>query len=64
MNTYIWMPIETAIKDENGPEILTLGPYGDVSSTAWWRGKWQNVAHEDPEPTHWMPLPPLPEQTS
>jgi hypothetical protein len=62
-----WQPIETAPKD--GTRILIFGARecygGDYISLAywdhWWRGDYDEPVYVD-EPTHWMPLPPPPQQ--
>lgn len=65
-----WMPIETAPKD--GTRVLLFFPdsYGDVVTEATYDGRWQVAimpshgcgccGDDDPDPTHWMPLPPKP----
>lgn len=71
-----WRPIETASKDENGPPVL-LGAPGGYVFVGWWIGKekaWCVASYMDGyqgymggravpthQPTHWMPLPNLPE---
>lgn len=59
-----WQPIETAPKDDDAE---FLGCYREVIDRTWvgWRDYDRNpvYVHADYvqwEPTHWMPLPPLP----
>ena len=69
-----WQPIETAPKD--GTHILIFCPHDDVPIAVghMWAGEgpafWSyadellmNVCPEGCDPTHWMPLPPPPEQS-
>ncbi len=55
-----WQPISTAPSSEDQPAILFNGK----SVVPGWRfeGRWIDVwyDHMDPQPTHWMPLPPPP----
>jgi hypothetical protein len=58
-----WQPIETAPKDRT--EIILRGRYnvtGYVSDVyhSWWDGRWVRWPHAAFEPTHWMPILPLP----
>lgn len=68
-----WQPIETAPKD--GTEILIVGVYpdgmaGNVEAgffdhdSGYWAGTYYDgygYTYNNPEPTHWMPLPEPPE---
>lgn len=63
-----WQPIETAPKD--GTLVLLAWPYWSSSAVVgyWKHSRWVSDAvledwfarHEEPGPTAWMPLPPLP----
>ena len=67
-----WQPIGTAPKD--GAEILLYFPEGKIGSAKWRKGifggpkEWFSAEGSrlclayDP-PTHWMPLPPPPEES-
>jgi hypothetical protein len=57
-----WQPIETAPKD--GTDVLAWD--GDSVSLVWWsvgakKWAWGDFYLDAPAPTHWMPLPPPPE---
>lgn len=60
-----WQPIETAPKDQR---LLLFFPTAGMVATGYWAifdEAWQGepFTEEDrPLPTHWMPLPELPEQ--
>lgn len=69
-----WRPIETAPKDGT-PVLLYVKEYSStVTIEGWWQGGldgnwacvWLDVhgcgccSGSDPNPTHWMPLPPPP----
>lgn len=66
-----WMPIESAPKD--GTAILAMLPDSDMPAIIHFRGPKANVTwriawdysplSEFSQPTHWMPLPPLPVDT-
>ena len=69
----VWRPIKTA---PEGREIIVSCPYEGVGVVLWkedknnGRGGWQPSSFDtwhdencaEPNPTHWMPLPPPPEQ--
>lgn len=59
-----WRPIETAPKD--GTEILVWLSWGDYEITLWEndRWTWEDRLSSQPEPTHWMPLPPPPDAST
>jgi hypothetical protein len=64
-----WRPIETAPKD--GSSILAIWRWGDnpdngaeTHMVVRWCGWWDAQGFTQPEPTHWMPLPPAPEGTT
>ena len=64
-----WQPIETA--PVLGAMLVSVPPYHEVfEAFRDDRGRWQasdpcggGYYYLHPEPTHWMPLPPLPEET-
>ena len=62
-----WQPIETAPK--HGSRVLIYRPgFNESMCVAWWRmtdGEWQPVhgAGDWRGSTHWLPLPPPPEDT-
>lgn len=69
----IWQPIETAPRD--GTPILAFWRHGGdktrCSVIRWHKDEWWTFAspglhnlcaHTDTEPTHWMPLPPPPQE--
>jgi len=60
-----WKPIETAPKTA---PILVYTIDGGID-VVWWQRDfldgseyWQNEAYDDPQPTHWMPLPAPPRE--
>ena len=63
-----WEPIETAPKDETVILIAMRNDYGEGAfsvRSGWWmntgcRPDW-SCCISSQKPTHWMPLPPLPE---
>ena len=71
-----WQPIDTAPKGETrtvvagkgtreihvSPRILTFTSAGDLTITFWNNGenRW-NMFSKNTPPTHWMPLPAIPE---
>lgn len=67
-----WRPIETAPRD--GTEVLGYGTLhvngvddGEtpgIHVTFWRECCWYSIALGGWEPSHWMPLPPPPEETS
>lgn len=54
-----WQPIDTAKKEEMRDLIVFNG---EVRHGQWWEGYWIDSFQEymEPQPTHWMPLPPAP----
>lgn len=60
----VWMPIDTAPRD--GTPVL-VGSFGDGSawcgSDMWHHNKWLNHDRCWRKLTHWMPMPPLPEES-
>ena len=61
-----WQPIETAKRDEMR-SVLLLTPEG--MQIGWWSDRAANWLADDgkylwADPTHWMPLPPAPEETT
>lgn len=62
-DAYRWQPMATAPKD--GTRILTTGLGGTV--VAWWdTNGWRisNFGYLIQQPTHWLPIPPLPRDGS
>jgi len=66
-----WQPIKTAPKD--GRRFVVLKPQRYRSSDykpdiCYWEKKMDRLIFdnwlEGPQPTHWMPLPPAPEETT
>ena len=60
-----WQPIESAPKNT---EILVYTPIDGVVSSSYQHGCWQKLTRvlmggKENDPTHWMPLPPAPEET-
>jgi len=60
-----WQPIETAPKD--GTRFMAYEEADEAKFyPCWWQEDfgywegWQNVWDSEPNPTHWMPLPPPP----
>ncbi|CAA6605995.1 hypothetical protein MTBLM1_70211 [Rhodospirillaceae bacterium LM-1] len=68
MNQMAWQPIENAPKDDaSGSYILVWGEKMAQPDMAYWReGRWWSAtehdgfAHSAIDPSHWMPLPPIP----
>lgn len=63
-----WQPIETATRD--GGEVLVCSVDTGRFAVASWNGTewrdmgdigWAGMYGDDNQPTHWMPLPDLPE---
>ena len=56
-----WRPIETAPRDEDYAEYL-VSDGKRVCGAVIFQGQWTDHFHDylDPQPTHWMPLPPAP----
>lgn len=64
-----WQPIETAPKD--GTRFWAYDPTSEEKQMAcWWQNDfgmwegWMNVWDNEPNPTHWMPLPDPPKPES
>ena len=57
-----WQPIETAPKDES--IILVYSTEDGWAVATWNDGNWWTDGGWSHYPTHWMPLPPAPEQRS
>jgi hypothetical protein len=56
-----WQPIETAPRDGT---VILIATYAAWALSYWDDGSWRwGVRKEEMEPTHWMPLPLLPEVT-
>jgi len=57
-----WQPIESAPKDETNLILLWNGE--KVTGGAPWGSGWADWMHDwiEPPPTHWMPLPPPPQE--
>jgi hypothetical protein len=59
-----WQPIETAPKD--GTRVMVFCPDRGVMEARFNQtyGRWGDPVYSewDCEPTHWMPLPPAPEE--
>lgn len=58
-----WQPIETAPKD--GSQFLASDITG-YHFNCWWENegyeaRWMDEIDSEPNPTHWMPLPPPPQ---
>lgn len=57
-----WKPISEAPKEELVDSVLFNGD--DVKAGQYWEGHWVDsfCDYLDPQPTHYMPLPPAPEE--
>ena len=57
-----WQPIETApVKNNYLPEVLCTN--GEETAVSFYdRGYWSGFMGDEAQPTHWMPLPPPPQQ--
>ena len=55
-----WQPIETAPREEL--DLILLWNGVQVTGGTAWEGGWADWMHDwiEPQPTHWMPLPPPP----
>lgn len=64
-----WQPIETAPKD--GTHITVFSPHALPCTVHWFDGGWHLSVNQCGEysayvwglPTHWMPLPPPPQES-
>ena len=62
-----WQPIDTAPRD-GLPHIVNDPAYPGLWEAAYWGEfswmEWRSGERMNPQPTHWLPVPPTPEVTS